>query len=93
MLYSLLADFVVVLHLAFVVFVLTGGLLALKWPWIVRVHLPGRGLGHDRRIFRLALSAHAARELAAGAGRAAGVPDGFPRAISPADSLSGWADP
>lgn len=45
MLYSLLADFVVVLHLAFVVFVLTGGLLALKWPWIVRVHLPAAAWG------------------------------------------------
>ena len=45
MLYSLLADFVVLLHLAFVVFVLTGGLLALKWPWIVRVHLPAAAWG------------------------------------------------
>jgi hypothetical protein len=45
MLYSLLADFVVVLHLAFVVFVLIGGLLALKWPWIVRLHLPAAAWG------------------------------------------------
>lgn len=40
MLYGSLADFVVVLHAAFVLFVLVGGLLALKWPWIVRLHLP-----------------------------------------------------
>ena len=40
MLYGLLADFVVILHAAFVLFVLVGGLLALKWPWIVRLHLP-----------------------------------------------------
>ena len=45
MLYGLLADFVVVLHLAFVVFVLLGGLLALKWPWIARLHLPAAAWG------------------------------------------------
>jgi len=40
MLESLLADLVVTLHVAFVVFVLTGGILALKWPSIMRFHLP-----------------------------------------------------
>jgi len=38
--YSLLADFVIVLHVAFVVFVLFGGLLALKWPRALWFHLP-----------------------------------------------------
>jgi len=32
MLYQLLADAVVVLHLGFVGFVVLGGLLALRWP-------------------------------------------------------------
>jgi nitrate reductase gamma subunit len=45
MLYGLLADFVVGLHMAFVVFVLIGGLLALKWPWLVRLHLPAAAWG------------------------------------------------
>lgn len=36
----LLADLVLILHLAFVVFVLCGGLFALKWRWIAWVHLP-----------------------------------------------------
>lgn len=45
MLYGLLADFVVGLHVAFVVFVLIGGLLALKWPWLVRLHLPAAAWG------------------------------------------------
>lgn len=40
MLYRILADLVVVVHAAFIVFVLTGGFLALKWPWIIRLHLP-----------------------------------------------------
>jgi hypothetical protein len=38
--YHFLADLVLVVHLAFVVFVLCGGLLALKWRWIAWLHLP-----------------------------------------------------
>ena len=38
--YPLLADLVLIVHLAFVVFVLCGGLLVLKWRWIARLHLP-----------------------------------------------------
>jgi hypothetical protein len=35
-----LADLVVVFHLGFVLFVCVGGLLALRWPRILWVHLP-----------------------------------------------------
>jgi hypothetical protein len=35
-----LADFVVVLHFVFVAFVVFGGLLALRWPGIVWLHVP-----------------------------------------------------
>ena len=38
--YVFLADLVLVVHLAFVVFVLFGGLLVLRWQWIVWLHLP-----------------------------------------------------
>src|SRR6185436_18401898 len=40
MLYRLLADLVVVLHLAFVLFVVLGGLLALRWPRAAWFHIP-----------------------------------------------------
>ena len=40
MLYRLLADAVVVVHCAFVVFVVAGGLLALRWPRVLWVHAP-----------------------------------------------------
>jgi hypothetical protein len=40
MLYRWLADLVVVLHFGFVLFVVGGGLLALRWPRLTRVHLP-----------------------------------------------------
>lgn len=38
--YPFLADLVLVVHLAFVVFVLFGGLLVLRWRWIAWLHLP-----------------------------------------------------
>lgn len=40
MTHQILAELLVVLHLAFVVFVLAGGLLALRWRWIPLIHLP-----------------------------------------------------
>jgi len=38
--YAFLADLVLVVHLAFVIFALCGGLLTLKWRWIAWLHLP-----------------------------------------------------
>jgi hypothetical protein len=40
LLYRLLADLVVGLHFLFVVFVVMGGLLALRWRWMMWLHLP-----------------------------------------------------
>ena len=40
MLYRLLADVTVVAHLAFVLFVVGGGLLVLRWPRLVWLHVP-----------------------------------------------------
>lgn len=40
MLYRLGADAVVVLHLAFVVFALLGGLVVLRWRWVAWLHVP-----------------------------------------------------
>jgi hypothetical protein len=38
--YRLLADLVVGVHALFVVFVIAGGLLVLRWPWVATIHLP-----------------------------------------------------
>ncbi|HEY2065851.1 MAG TPA: DUF2784 domain-containing protein [Gemmatimonadaceae bacterium] len=38
--YRLAADAVLVVHLAFVLFVVLGGLLALRWPGLAWVHVP-----------------------------------------------------
>ena len=40
MTYGILAELVVALHFGFVLFVVLGGLLALRWPWLVYLHLP-----------------------------------------------------
>jgi hypothetical protein len=39
--FALLAGVIVLVHLAFVVFAASGALLALRWPWIPWVHIPG----------------------------------------------------
>lgn len=43
--YGLLADALLLLHGAFVVFVVAGGLLVLRWPWLAWVHLPAAAWG------------------------------------------------
>ena len=40
MVYRILADLVVGVHALFVAFVVIGGLLALRWPWVAALHLP-----------------------------------------------------
>jgi len=40
MTYRILADAVLALHLAFIVFATLGGLLVLRWPMLAWVHLP-----------------------------------------------------
>ena len=40
MLYRVLADCVVLVHGAFVLFVVCGGFLVLRWPRLARLHLP-----------------------------------------------------
>ena len=40
MIYRALADLILVFHLAFIVFVVAGGLLALRSGWVPLVHLP-----------------------------------------------------
>ncbi|MFA6163608.1 MAG: DUF2784 domain-containing protein [Methylobacter sp.] len=40
MIYRLLADFVLILHLLFIGFVIFGGLITLRSPWIALAHIP-----------------------------------------------------
>jgi hypothetical protein len=45
MVFRILADATVILHLCFVLFVVLGGLLVLRWPRVAWVHLPAAGWG------------------------------------------------
>jgi hypothetical protein len=40
MVYQLAADAVVFLHLVFILFVVLGGVLVLRWRWLMILHLP-----------------------------------------------------
>jgi hypothetical protein len=40
MIYRLLADFVVIIHVGFVLFVVLGGFLLRRWPKLVYAHVP-----------------------------------------------------
>lgn len=45
MLYQISADLIVVLHFGFVLFVLLGGLMLIKWPRLIWLHLPAVAWG------------------------------------------------
>ncbi len=51
MLYRALADLVALTHLAFIIFALLGGLLALRWRWVPWVHLPAAVWGAAVEFF------------------------------------------
>lgn len=40
MIYGILADLVLALHFAFILFVVLGGLLVFRWRWIALIHVP-----------------------------------------------------
>ena len=76
MFYRFLADLVVVLHLGFVLFVILGGLLALRWPRAAWFHLPaalwGAGIEFVQGICPLTPLENHFRSLGGEAGYAGG---------------------
>lgn len=51
--YHLIANLILLLHLAFVGFVLLGGLLALRWRWMPWLHLPAAAWGASVELLGL----------------------------------------
>lgn len=51
--YRLAADAVVLFHLVFIVFVMFGGLLALRWKWLTGFHLPAVAWGMSVELLHL----------------------------------------
>ena len=93
MLLRLAADAVLVFHLAFIVFALLGGLLAIRWRWMVWLHLPAAGWGFfvevTGRICPLTPSENMLREQAGSSGFSGGfvahylVPLIYPAGLTP----------
>ena len=51
MLYQALADIVVLMHVAFILFAVLGGLLTLRWHWMPWAHLPAACWGGAVEFF------------------------------------------
>ena len=51
MLYRLSADLILIAHLAFILFVALGGLLVLRWPCLIWLHLPSVAWGAFSEFF------------------------------------------
>ena len=93
MLLRLAADAVLVFHLAFIVFALLGGLLAIRWRWLVWLHLPAAGWGFfvevTGRICTLTPLENMLREQAGSSGFSGGfvahylVPLIYPAGLTP----------
>jgi hypothetical protein len=77
MLYPVLADLVALTHLGFIVFVLFGGLMALRWRWAVWVHLPAMAWGAVVEFWGLFCPLTPLENSLRRAGGAAGYSGGF----------------
>ena len=40
MIYYVTANLLVMIHLSFIVFVIAGAFIVLKWPWVILLHIP-----------------------------------------------------
>jgi hypothetical protein len=71
-LYFLTADSLVLLHFAFVLFVVLGGLLVLRWSWVAYLHVPaavwGALIEFTGWVCPLTPLEHQLRSLGGGAG-------------------------
>jgi hypothetical protein len=90
--YAILADVVLVAHLAFVLFAAFGALLALRWPWVPWVHLPavvwGAFIEISGGICPLTPLENRLREMAGGAGYERGFVEHYLVAVLYPDALS-----
>jgi len=77
MAYRILAEIVLVLHVCFVVFVVFGGLLALRRRWVIWLHLPTVAWGILIELFLWACPLTTLENQLRNLGGEAGYPDGF----------------
>ena len=89
---GLLADGVLVFHLAFIVFVMLGGLLVLRWKWLAWLHVPavlwGIYIELSGRICPLTPLENSLRQAAGEAGYTGGFIEHYITAVIYPDGLS-----
>jgi len=89
---GLLADGVLVFHLAFIVFVMLGGLPVLRWKWIAWLHVPavlwGIYIELSGRICPLTPLENSLREATGQSGYSGGFIDHYITALIYPDGLS-----
>jgi len=90
--YSLLADAVLLVHLAFILFVMLGGLLLLRWPRLAWLHLPAVAWGifveFSGRICPLTPLENDLRQRGGGAAYSGGFIEHYVTALIYPDGLS-----
>ena len=90
--YRLLADLVLVVHAAFVAFVMLGGLAVLRWPRLAWLHLPvvlwGAGIEFFGGVCPLTPLENRWRQLAGDQGYAGGFVDHYIVALLYPDGLT-----
>ena len=94
MLLRIAADLIVLVHFAFVIFVVAGGLLALKWPKMAYLHIPaavwGAWIGFTNWICPLTPLENHLRRLTGEAGYAGGFIEHYiTRILYPAGLTAG----
>lgn len=92
MIHRVLADAVLVIHLAFVVFVVGGGFLSLRWPRVTWLHVPaalwGTWIEFSGRICPLTPLENSFRERGGEAGYSGGFIDHYLTALIYPDGLT-----
>ena len=92
MFYRLLADLVVLTHFAFIVFVVAGGLLVLRWYWVIWAHIPAAVWGAAIEFFSwycpLTTVENSLRELSGAAGYSGGFIERYVIPIIYPDALT-----
>ena len=90
MVYAVLADLLLLVHLTFMKFVALGGLMVLRWRWVLWIHLPcailGAAMAFAGWLWPFAGAEHWLRERAAALGYTGSLVERFlPAWLHPAN--------
>ena len=90
--YSWLADLILCMHISFVLFVVFGGLLVLRWRWIMWLHLPAAVWGTTVELVGWSCPLTPLENWLREEAGETGYSSDFSRLLLVTDSLSRWTD-